>query len=289
MTKETDKKIEELLKETERIQRLADKGAEGAKKEVEKKSVLDDIEEIQAAAKTINSASRTVREIGRTIYDATKPVADFFIKGFKWYEKNIWDRFARKTDKETGEKTLSKKRAGTVLLATYAAVAGVSGMLPGAQIVRDVAAPVGDLGAMVLPGSYKHKETLYLSNSQELGGTANTHSVKGCKTDDCSDGGVYFLVRNSWAHNLWSLAARGKAFYVTDLETATITPGLNKCETTSYGYRFRFLQAMDAYPTLLQAKCTPIFNTSSVTSQLEAAPAAPAATVTAAPAALRAG
>jgi hypothetical protein len=113
---------------------------------------------------------------------------------------------------------------------------------------------------MAMPGSFKSNETLYLSNAQEMGGEANEFSVRGCRSIDCSDGGVNFRVRQSGAHNIWAILARGNPFYVSDAEVQTITPGTNVCSATSYGYRWRMFQQFDMYPTLLTAHCQPVFN-----------------------------
>lgn len=290
MTNETEKqKLERLLREAQALQGKSAEGAAKAGKSAANGggNIVSDMKAVRAAAGTINNVARFCKHVGLTTYRIFKPVFDHVLFPMGRAYGRLWNKFCFKTNKETGEQDLRRGRAATMLLTT---VALASALVPGAigaparMALTNVLEPVVDGVTMALPGSYNSKETLYLTNSQELQDEANTHSVKGCRSQDCSDGGVYFLVRNSFAHNLWSLATRGNMFYVTDMETATITPGMNKCEVTSYGYRARFFQSIEAYPTILSAKCSPVFNMSTVRQSAPAnAPtaAAPAATAAA--------
>ena len=141
----------------------------------------------------------------------------------------------------------------------------VSGALPGpvgAPAREVIYTPIVDGIGMAV--NFKSNETLYLTNAEEIGGEANEFGVRGCRTIDCAGTGVNFRVRQSFAHNIWAVLARGNPFYVSDVEVNEIAPGINRCEVTSYGFRGRLFQMLDMYPTLLTATCTPVsasFNT----------------------------
>lgn len=277
MSTEDNDKIKKMLRDIDALKERT--GAD---------ALASDVKAMREGIGFIGRTVRVVKQLGATVYNFTKPLCDYVLFPLGRAYGKLWNRVSYKTDKETGERVFKRGRAATMFMLTAtcatALIPGAFGA-PSRYVLSSVFEPVADGINMTLTGTYKKDETLYLTSSQELGGDTNEHSVKGCRAQDCSDGGVYFLVRNSLAHNVWSLFGRGNFFYVTDMETATITPGMNKCEVTSYGWRSRLFQSIEMYPTILSARCTPIFNMNTVrTAPAAQAAPAPAAAV-AAPAA----
>lgn len=260
MTNENDTdRINRLLREAEALQTQTQEGQASADAAKKSGNIISDAKAVKEAARNINSFVRVCKNVGGAIYKVGKPVFDVAIAFGRGYMK-VWNKICYKTDKETGDKNMVRWRAGAMAgLSLFAASGVVPGML-GQPSREAVWSPITDGIAMALPGSFKSNETLYLSNAQEIGGEANEFGVRGCRSLDCSDGGVNFRVRQSGAHTAWALLARGNPFYVSDAEVQTITPGTNVCTATSYGYRNRFFQAIDMYPTLLTAQCEPVFN-----------------------------
>lgn len=289
MTNPSDNdKIKKLLEQAEQMRAKAGQGQADASAAKTSGNVISDAKAVRATARAIGSTARFLSVAGAFLYKVFRPLIERVILPLGRLYVRAWNKFCYKTDKTTGERNFKRGRAMTMLLTTVAAataiVPGPVGQ-PARAIMGGALETVGDGMNMTMTGTYKSNETLYLTGSQELGGASNEHSVKGCRQQDCSDGGVYFTVRNSLAHNIWSVLTRGSWFYVTDMETSTIAPGRdNECQVTSYGFRTRFFQYMDVYPTILSAKCHPItgnYNDSAARNAAPTATATPAARVAA--------
>jgi hypothetical protein len=103
------------------------------------------------------------------------------------------------------------------------------------------------------------RETVYLTQSQEIYPDHDVHSVKGCEELPCTEqSSIYYRVRPYSFHHAWSLVKRGTLFY-PDFVAATVPPGVSRCTTLSYGLRIKLLMRQwDLYPDLLDAVCEPV-------------------------------
>lgn len=103
------------------------------------------------------------------------------------------------------------------------------------------------------------RETIYLTQSQEIYPDDDIHSVKACETAICDDQETfYFRVRPRTFNHFWAIAKKGD-FFFPDLVSAAVPPGLNECIVSSYGIRAKFfIKHWDIYPDLLEARCIPV-------------------------------
>ena len=105
--------------------------------------------------------------------------------------------------------------------------------------------------------TYK-EETIYLSNSEEIG--EDIHAIKGCMKFPCDeDESVYFRVRSTPFNQVWSVLTRGHLYY-PDAVAGVVAPGYNICKSGSYGIRLKlFMRSKNDnwYPDLLYASCSP--------------------------------
>lgn len=101
-------------------------------------------------------------------------------------------------------------------------------------------------------------ETIYLTNSQEIKPDEDIHAIKGCEALPCTeDNAVYYHVRPTGFHHLYSFWHRGSVFY-PDLVASVVAPGYNECHVKSYGIRMKTLMhKYDVYPDMLDAVCKP--------------------------------
>lgn len=99
------------------------------------------------------------------------------------------------------------------------------------------------------------KETLYLIQSEEIFPEDNIWGIRGCYTQNCdSDSSVYFRIKPSAFHHLWSVSHNGTLF-LPDIIGSSVPTGLTRCEVTSYGVRTRVLMTFHVYPLALKIMC----------------------------------
>ena len=105
-------------------------------------------------------------------------------------------------------------------------------------------------------GGHFGKERLYLNGKNEIDPHANIWSVSGCEhaTDCPPSDAVYFRVKPSVAHMLWSLITKQQIFISDDI--AGVIPNVpSACDVKYYGARLRVLRWMQSYPVVLDVKC----------------------------------
>lgn len=151
---------------------------------------------------------------------------------FSWY-KNLWVKF---THNKYGE--FVYKRGIGMVAGTVAAVALVCLILQ----------------ATYCWTTYK-KETIYLSQSEEIYPSENIWGVRGCYTQNCgADSSIYFRIKPSLFHHIWSLTSNGRLF-LPDLIGSSVPTGFTRCEVISYGIRVRVLMMFNVYPNILKITC----------------------------------
>ncbi|WP_157953059.1 hypothetical protein [Limnobaculum parvum] len=102
--------------------------------------------------------------------------------------------------------------------------------------------------------TYK-KETIYLSQSEEIYPDDNIWGVRGCYTRHCdSDSSIYFRIKPSLFHHLWNLGHNGNVF-LPDVIGSSVPTGLTQCEVISYGIRMRMTMLFNVYPNILKVTC----------------------------------
>jgi hypothetical protein len=106
--------------------------------------------------------------------------------------------------------------------------------------------------------TYK-KDSIYLIQSEEIYPDDNIWGVRGCYTQVCdSNSSIYFRIKPSLFHQLWSLSHHGTVF-LPDIIGSSVPTGLTKCEIVSYGLRLRILMTFNVYPSILEINCqTPL-------------------------------
>lgn len=166
-----------------------------------------------------------------------------FHKAFILYVKFFWNRFA--VDKATGK--FIKVRGGVTLLLTLAFLWFAALPLVGC---------VFDAGMYLATG---RRETVYLTNSQEIDPDNNVHSAQGCYALPCDDSNsIYYRIRASLFNEVWSIS-HGYGIFYPDYVAAAIPSAVSKCDVTSYGIRLKFfMRSTDIYPDLIESVCTPL-------------------------------
>lgn len=102
--------------------------------------------------------------------------------------------------------------------------------------------------------TYK-KERVYLIQSEEIYPDDNIWGVRGCYTKNCdSDSSLYYRIRPSVFHHLWSLGHNGNIF-LPDIIGSSVPTGMTQCEVVSYGVRTRVLMTFHIYPNILKVTC----------------------------------
>lgn len=183
----------------------------------------------------------------KVIWRAYKVVRWPVVRLFRFYLWAVWNRFAK--DPDTG--LFSQWRGGATLAVTL-------------LFLWFAVAPIleffFDVGMYV--ATYRYRETIYLTNSQEIDPVNNVHSAQGCTHLPCSDANsVYFRIRGNLFNEAWSLW-NGYGFFYPDYVAAAIPSAVSKCEVTSYGVRFKlFMRSTEIYPDLLESVCTPLSKT----------------------------
>lgn len=280
MTDEKNKPEIDAAELARKARELAARARQGSQNNVVEDATKDNpvaavIEEIRTFNKTMGSIRRyytNTKEIIGSIVKKTKPVlgpvatvGGAVWRGYHW----LWD----KTDAREYSGTLGKLaarcgRAGVLALTVVLGVQAIPSVIGGdiaRAVVAEVVEPFKDSALMAT--SYKSGETIYLSHAHEIDPDNNIWNVRGCeKPTDCdTEDAIYFRVKPSLMHNAWSAVSKKNPFFIPDHVIAPVAPGLNKCTVASYGMRWRLMKYAQAYPYLLDAKCTPIttdFNTS---------------------------
>jgi hypothetical protein len=266
MASSTPKTADELLEQARRMRQATSQGGDIAKKTEIKGSVITDtLKEIKAVnetAKEVRGGWHVIKHAGLVawekvlspVYEFVKPVTSRIAKCYMW----AFNKVCYKKDKETGEKHLSRNRAGAFILATaFVASAAVPGMVgaPARTAIGAVTEPIGDGVRMAL---FMHKnETIYLNDQHVVNEAENIWVVKGTTTPN---GGVeetvLFKVKPSLAHDLWQWKTKGDPFFMPDRVVGPVAPGANnKCTVTYYGARWRIANWLQNYPYLLDVKC----------------------------------
>lgn len=166
---------------------------------------------------------------------------------------DIWHAYAYVEDKD-GDEVFSKRRGGIMVLATLVFLWMLPSFLAGtAEFIIDTSR---------MATSWKEKEVWYLGKSQEIDPEGNVFSAQGCESIQCSDQtSIYFRIKPSLAHHLWSLYNNGNIFF-PDFVAAGIQNDINKCTVTGYGVRWKFLvRNWDVYPQILSVDCVPLTET----------------------------
>jgi hypothetical protein len=158
----------------------------------------------------------------------------------------LWDKVVYYQD-QYQNRMFSKTRAGVFLAAT----AGFLWYLAVPLLVL--------LATTVIFFSTVKKETVYLTNSQEIVPEDNTHSVQGCHDLPCTDdNSIYYRIRATNFNETWSIVS-GRGIFYPDFVAASVPVSISRCEITTYGLRMKLLvSGFDIYPDLIEAKCTPL-------------------------------
>ncbi len=99
-------------------------------------------------------------------------------------------------------------------------------------------------------------ERIYLNQSEEIYPDDNIWGVRGCYTKDCnSESSLYYRIKPSLFHHLWSLGHNGNIF-LPDAIGSSVPTGLTQCEVVSYGLRTRVLMSFHVYPSILKITCS---------------------------------
>ncbi len=238
---------------------------------------------------TLQGLADDVRYVRRTVVNVKEGTLGFYLHflqpiwnvigpPIRWVlrqYRRFWQRFAFRTDRKTGERVLSRRRAGFVMGFTFLVLAGMSPTGLGDAIRFVTIEPVSD---GILMATSMRTETFYLNNSEEIDHEENIHSVRGCRAAGmCAEAdAAYFRVRPRLSHDVWKLWKYDNPIYVPDHVVAPIAPGVNKCSVTYYGYRMtsswiaRILRSLQFYPTMLEASCTYVGGTRQTNAELSA-------------------
>jgi hypothetical protein len=159
---------------------------------------------------------------------------------WNWYHRAVWNRFAR-----NDEGRLTPKRATVTFFAT----------LFGLYMIPTLLGFTLQVGMMA---ATMKTEEVYLTQSEEIDPNGELFNVRGnTSAVSTPDNALYYRVRPTLAHQIYSYAKYHTPFYAEDI--ASIAPGLNRCEVTSYGVRVRFLvRGWGLYPDMLWSSCTPV-------------------------------
>lgn len=163
---------------------------------------------------------------------------------------SLWKKTVYTKDKQ-GDICFSKKRSGLLVIATLFFLWNLPFFLSGTIEF------IWDTTSMAV--SYKTEEIIYLGKSQEIDPAGNVFSAQGCEQIRCTDQtSIYFRIKPSLAHQLWSLFHYGN-FFFPDYVSAGIQNDINKCKVTGYGSRWKFLvRNWEIYPQILSVDCVPV-------------------------------
>lgn len=228
-------------------------------------SILKDIEKRKLAVKKLQDESPIVKagkhwfDLSRFWFNISRTVIwiyqniiyRFYSFVYKIFKTIYWKPYKYLWDNVTNTKTGFSKIRGALMLVF--AVFYIVFLYETTAVVID---------SVLYLTTANVNEEVYLSNSQEILGNENVHSVNGCLIQTINDvsscdanNSLYFRIASSAFNHLWSLGHRGTLFY-PDYIAAVVAPGWEPCTITSYGVRFKFLMRnWDIYPTLLDVKC----------------------------------
>ncbi|SBV93804.1 Putative Chaperone protein clpB 1 (fragment) [uncultured delta proteobacterium] len=122
-------------------------------------------------------------------------------------------------------------------------------------VAKLIGAPPGyegfEAGGILTNSVRKKPVGVYLFD--EKGG--NIWAVRGCYNQNCdSDSSLYYRIKPSVFHHLWSLSHNGTIF-LPDTIGSSVPTGLTRCEVDSYGIRTRVLMTFHVYPSILKIMC----------------------------------
>jgi len=249
-------KVDELLEKARRLKEQTgtpanDKGFKGQIKGSVIGDTLNNVKAINATAEEVKGGATFFKELGLTIYNFLKK--SWPGRAYAWAFKKI----CYKKDKQTGEKHLSKKRAGAMILTTaFMATAVIPGMIgsPARTVIDTVTEPIYD-GAMM--ATTMQKEVVYLNNKHLVSHSDNEWVASGTVDKfGGSNESLLYLVKPSLANDIWHWKNKGNPFFIPDQITSPISPGNSQAYVvTSYGWqRWRVAKWLQAYPILLDAQ-----------------------------------
>lgn len=249
---------DDLLKRMERLKKNADRGqknASDAHDNVYAKGV-DGLREAGQGLKTLGILINRMKDVGLYYWEKAAPAREVVGNMTGWftrfYRDKIWNRYAYEKN-EKDEPVFSKKRAGIVLTATFAAVALAPAII-GGTVDTGV-----DVAKMALT---TREESVYLHTPNAHGD--DSYSVKGCKTKGkCEpEDVVYYNVESSLMKHLYTAynrIAKGEwpSLYIPKNIIGVIPPGdTNKCAVKIYGaYYADAWKQLNVYPDLLDVSC----------------------------------
>lgn len=255
-------RADQLLNRAKELKSRADAAASSGKHGSE---TLETLKSIGEELRFFRRMMFNLRESYFALYERIlRPLWKFIRPSFGWIIQiysRLWNRFAFRTDQTTGERVISRRRAGAVIIVTVLFVAGFTPTYPGEVVRFFTVEPLSDGVLMALT---KRTERFFLNSSEEVDPDGNIHSVRGCRIEgECGErDAVYFRIHPRLSHDVWKLVTYGNPIYVPDHVVAPIAPGVNRCEVTYYGYRLtsswisRLLRSLEMYPTLLETSCT---------------------------------
>lgn len=263
------KKLDDLLRRAKMIQAQA--GGDKAPAKTDAHGIPKDentignaikgLESVQKAAETINNTTKIVTASTSTAWNFVKPLWENRFSQWCWRKlKAAHSKFCYKTDKKTGERSFSKKRAGAFYLGCYTVLAAVLPFMPGAAIVQKaVVEPVADTAFLVkdafrMQFAYQENVQVLLNRESQTSIDRNegTYQVK-VEKDGQHFGAV---IKPGFLHSQWYLNNRSSLLYNTDVIAAAIPSGeVAKCTATMYGSHHPFLLYLGAKPVILEAKC----------------------------------
>ncbi len=267
------KKLDDLLRRAENAKAAADlpagKGTPVVTPPPTKTPANTNVEgEAQPADPSVTENIATIadgmRKTGKTLGDAkeaiggfwdrVKPVVDFIAAPIKWVAGvwgGIWNKHAYTTDKETGERHLSRNRAGAILSATFLAAVALTPTVPG-EMIRDwTVDPVIDAPIMLVT---RNHDTLYNARVQEV--SPDVYRLQGCFSQVCTpENTATFNIEGRVSHGMWQLLDKGNPFFVPDRVAAAVPNSANKCEIDSYSVRARISKYVPIFPQVLDIEC----------------------------------
>lgn len=167
---------------------------------------------------------------------AGKAIGGLLVRLVVWYKK-LWVRFTHNKYEEFVYKRGLAMAAATLLFIVL----------------------VPTIGLLIFQTTYYlltyKKDRIYLIQSEEIYPDDNIWAVRGCYNKVCdSDSSLYFRIRPSLFHHLWSLGHNGSIF-LPDVIGSSVPTGLTRCEIVSYGFRLKLMMHFDIYPSILEIRC----------------------------------
>ncbi|MDE1151196.1 MAG: hypothetical protein PW788_01565 [Micavibrio sp.] len=249
-------KIDELLEKARRMKAQSgatpanDAGFKGGIKTTVIGDTLNDIKAVRQTADEVKGGMTFFKQLGLTAFEKTRN--SWVGKAYAWAFKKV----CMKKDKATGEKHLSKKRAGAFILSTvFLASAAIPGAIgtPARDTIGAVVEPMYDGARMT---TMMHKDVYYLNDQHMASHEDNTWVVKGTREKGAGvDEATLFTVKPSLAHDIWNWTHKGHPFFIPDQVVAPVAPSNNQAYiVTSYGVRWRMAKWLQAYPVMLDAQ-----------------------------------